>query len=820
MPTVEPPVTDTAAAGTSTADAPAAGTSTADTSTAGTSTADAPAAAERPTRVFPLPTTVAVGLQDPWTYRLKNKLLGPPLHTEQLAHERLGKPTALAVFASDNLSSVAYGTEEILRQLVPFVGVAAFSLVMPITTALLVVLAFLILSYRETIKAYPSAGGAYVVTKDNFGQKPALVAGVSLLTDYVLTVAVSVAAGTAALTSAFHVLAPWAVPISVLFIAVIAYGNLRGVRESGRVFAVPTYFFITTMLALLAVGLSRMLFGHLPVESLHRAGLVKVGSPGSGFLFGATVFVVMRAFASGGAAVTGVEAISNGVPAFRPPEWKNARTTLVIMGSTLGAMFFGLSMLVSRMHVAPFKEGTPTVISQIGKIVFGTSPLGHVGYYCLQAGTMLILVLAANTSFADFPRLASFQASDNFLPRQLTKRGHRLVFSNGIVALSLAASALVAVTDAKVDHLIPLYAVGVFTSFTLSQAGMAKHHLRLREPGWRKGLVINGFGAVLSAIVDVIIGITKFKPAGAILGAWLIIVLVPLLVALLVRLNRQYETERQELVHDAPAAAEAPIMRRHVVLVFVEKLDVSAARAIQYARTLTPDDLRAVHIAIDPRRADELADAWRQLGLSRLPLQLVDCPDRRLTRAALEVVAEAVADGQTEVSVLLPRLRYQRFWHKLLHDRTAESLSATLSQLPHANVTFVPYHFGGSVPPRVARETLAIVRPLLTEPGIEPEEQAAPPLPRPDGTIPISAVRIRSHARVAGRVHSIRVQPWAGVQTLECTLVDDSGGLSVVFLGRREVAGIDLGTRMIVEGMVGEHHGRLAILNPQYQLIG
>lgn len=344
-------------------------------------------------------------------YRLKRKLLGLPLHTEQLAHERLGKPTALAVFASDNLSSSAYATEEILRVLVPAVGLAAFSLVVPITVAMLGVLALLILSYRETIKAYPTAGGAYMVTRDNFGLLPAQVAGVALLTDYVLTVSVSVAAGTAALASAFSALVPCTVPISVAFIALIAYGNLRGVRESGRLFAAPTYFFIANMVVLL-VGLWRMATGGLP-EAEAAEGMLAFGRAGDGILLGASLFIVLHALASGGAAVTGVEAISNGVPAFRPPEWRNARTTLVIMGSTLGAMFFGLSVLAGHMHVAPFEEGTPTVISQIGGLVYGDSPLGHALYYALQAGTMLILVLAANTSFADFPRLASFHAGDN-----------------------------------------------------------------------------------------------------------------------------------------------------------------------------------------------------------------------------------------------------------------------------------------------------------------------------------------------------------------------------------------------------------------------
>jgi amino acid transporter len=646
----------------------------------------------------PLPPGPLVEVPETLGYRLKNKLLGPPLHTDQLVHERLGKPTALAVFASDNLSSSAYATEEILSHLVPYIGLAAFALVVPITIALLVVLGFLILSYRQTIKAYPSAGGAYIVTRDNFGLLPAQVAGVALLTDYVLTVSVSVAAGTAALTSAVPVLQPWAVPVSVGFIAFIAYGNLRGVKESGRMFAVPTYFFIGTMAALLGYGLFRLWFGHLPLFDPHQHGLVHIGHKGGGLIAGASLFVVLRAFASGGAAVTGVEAISNGVPAFKPPEWRNARTTLVVMGSLLGAMFLGLSILGARMKVVPFEKGTPTVISEIGKLTFGSSVVGHVLYYALQAGTMLILVLAANTSFADFPRLASFHAGDNFMPRQLTKRGHRLVFSNGIISLAAASIFLVVITEAKVDRLIPLYAIGVFTSFTLSQAGMAKHHVTHKEPGWRTGLFVNGTGAVLSLVVDVIIAITKFKPKGAILGAWVIVLLVPVMVAVLVRLNRQYEAEAEELEEGARVAAEAPILRRHVVLVLIDSLDLSAARAIQYARTLTPDELRAVHVVVEEHKAEHLAEEWRRLGLSRLPLELVDCPDRRISRSVLEVVSEALVDGQTEVTVLIPRREYRRVWHRLLHDRTSNSIARAVSQLPHANVTIVPYHLGTGVP--------------------------------------------------------------------------------------------------------------------------
>jgi amino acid transporter len=744
----------------------------------------------------PLPASPGPLPPDRVRYRLKCRLLGQPLHTAELEDQRLGKPTALAVFASDNLSSSAYATEEILRVLVPIVGVAAFSLVVPITVAMLVVLGFLILSYRETIKAYPTAGGAYMVTRDNFGLLPAQVAGVALLTDYVLTVAVSVAAGTAALVSAFAALTPYTVPISVLFVVLIAFGNLRGVKESGQVFAVPTYFFIVNMVVLLGWGLAKLAAGSLPTHLATRPGMQPLGHTGSGLLMGASLFVVLHAFASGGAAVTGVEAISNGVPAFRKPEWRNARTTLVIMGSTLGAMFLGLSILGAHMKVTPYVEGTPTVISQIGKLVYGDDALGHGLFYALQAGTMLILVLAANTSFADFPRLASFHAGDNFMPRWLTKRGHRLVFSNGIVGLAASAIVLIIVSEAKVDRLIPLYAIGVFTSFTLSQAGMARHHIREKEPHWRRGLMVNGIGALLSAVVDVIIAITKFEH-----GAWVIVVLVPVMVVFLVRLARQYELEASQLEHDVPEAVTAPVLRRHVALVFVDHLDLAAARAIQYARTLSPDEVRAVHFVIDALHAEKLSQEWQRLGLVGIPLELVDCPDRRLSRCAVETVARDLADRQTEVTVLLPDRKYRGFWRRILHDRTADDIERNVSLLPHANVTTVPFHFA-------AREGRGGERVVDT---VDPAQDGR--------VVPIGDVRYRQHVRVEGRIRSVRVQPRVEVPTLECVLVDPTGALSVIFLGRRAIAGIEVGAHLRAEGTAGESHGRLALLNPQYELV-
>jgi len=424
---------------------------------------------------------------------------------------------------------------------------------------------------------------------------------------------------------------------------------------------------------------------------------------------------------------------------------------------------------------------------------------------------MLILVLAANTSFADFPRLASFAAADSFLPRQLQMRGHRLVFSNGIMSLAAAAIVMVIATEAKVTRLIPLYAIGVFTSFTLSQAGMAKHHWTRREPGWRRGLFINGLGAVLSLVVDGIIAVTKFAE-----GGWVIIASVPLMVVLLMRLNRQYVQEGMELQEDAPRACVAPILRRHVVVVLVGQLDLATARAIQYARTLAPDELRAVHFVVDSARANDLRDAWTELGLSRVPLDVIDCPDRRLTRAAVELVCDLLSDGETEVTVLLPRVEHERVWHRLLHDRTAGAIARALADFPHANVTFVPYHLG-------RRAVLAAGLANSAKPARRTAKSELPTLPAgfqlPPGTVPIDQVQPRERVTIAGRVRTLRVQPRAGVATLQATVGDGTGEILVVFLGRRQVGGWEPGAYVMATGVAGERSGRLEILNPDYELI-
>ncbi len=778
-------------------------------------------------RAVPIPKALShlVDVPEPLGYRVKNKILGPPLFNEQLAHERLGKPTALAVFASDNLSSSAYATEEFLRVLIPAAGVAAFAFVMPLTIAMLVVLVLLILSYRQTIKAYPSAGGAYIVTKDNFGTGLAQVAGVSLLLGYVLTAAVSVAAGAAALASAVEPLAPYKLPIAIVFLMIIAGGNLKGVKESGKAFAIPTYFFVLNMFVLLGVGVARLFgfaggLGTYHVENPDE--VVPFGAENPTLWLGIGLFVLLHAFASGGAAVTGVEAISNGVPAFKEPSWKNARDTLVIMGALLGVMFLGLSLLASKVQAVPYLEGTPTVISQVGDVVYDAqhSTLGYVLFLSLQAGTMLILVLAANTSYADFPRLASFQAGDNFLPRQLTKRGHRLVFSNGIIALSVAAIFLLVVTGAKVEKLIPMYAIGVFTGFALSQAGMTKHHARLKHKGWRSGMFVNGVGCAISVVVLIVSAITKFSE-----GAWIIIVVIPLSVIPLFRLNKQYEEEKEALHGEAggQAVAEMRILDRHVVLVLIDQLDLAASRAIQYARTLTPDELIAVHFDLDPLRTKEITESWATLGFSRLVLDVVECPDRRIERGVAELVARQLRNGDTEVTVLLPRREYSQFWHRFLHDRTADSIAETLSQLPHCNVTIVPFHLFNKSDVTINDAALPTASSAGKATKRARKAKAAPTInlgdfQLPEDRVPVDQLQFRQRARAAGKVYSMRVQPWSGVASLELTLIDDTGALLVVFFGRRHLAGVTAGTRLLIEGVVSEHKGSMAVLNPAYEI--
>jgi amino acid transporter len=775
---------------------------------------------------------VKLDLPETLRYRLKNKLLGPPLVNDQLGGERLGRPSALGVLAPDCISSSAYGTEEMLTQLVPYVGLAAFALVVPITMAILGVLFFVTLSYLDVIHIYTKAGGSYVVARENFGAKVAQVAAVALLIDYTVTVAVQTAAGTAALTSAFPTLLHLGltVPITVAVVVLLLYGNLRGIREAGKFFAFPTYFFIFSLGLVVVAGYVKEAMGKLQVHPVVHAGTVGIGHGGSGLLYGASFIIILRSFANGGSSLTGLEAISNGVGAFREPAARHARQTLVVMSSVLAFLVLGVTLIAHWTHAVPYAAGSPTVVSQEVRYVLGTSPIARLLFYLVQFATVLILYTGGNTSFNGFPFLASFVAEDAYLPKQLTRRGHRLAFSNGIIVLAVVALALILATGAQVSSLVALYAIGVFTGFAMAGSGMVKHHLDDRGSHWRRGVVLNGISALLTAIVVLIFATVKFTE-----GAWVVVVVGPLMYFGLVRLHRQYVNEDQQLEEGAAEAAEAPVLRRHVVIVLVDRLDMATARALQYARTLHPDDLRAVHFVLDAKESEDLEAEWRRLGLTQLPLDVEECEDRRLTRAALELAAETVADQQTELTILLPRRGFAAGWQRVLHDATADRIADAVGQLSHVNATVVPYQLTGgwfsrrrewrrkSVEPE---PTPVSGRPVRSADRAAGKEAAAKASfdrmafgERARGTVPIGQAQWRNRVRVAGRVRSVRVQPRAGTSNLECVLVDDSGKLLLVFQGRRRIPGIQPGARLVVEGMVGDWAHRQAILNPDYELI-
>jgi amino acid transporter len=578
-------------------------------------------------------------------------MFGRRLRTDQEIHERLTNPIALAVFASDALSSVAYATEEMLVVLLPVAGAAAFGALLPLSAGIVLLLVVLVFSYRQTIRAYPSAGGAYIVTRDNFGLLPAQVAGVALLTDYILTVAVSVSAGVAAMFSAFPELYPYRVPIAVLLIWVIALMNLRGVRESGRIFAVPTYVFVLSVLVLVGIGLVRAVTGGLDPVHTHHATV----AAGAGGALG--LFVLLHAFASGSTAMTGVEAISNGVPAFKPVEWKNARRVMAWLGVLLGIMFLGISFLTSQIKPVPSQK--ETVISQVTRAIVGHGALGDLGFIIMQGATMMILVLAANTSFADFPRLASFHAHDHFLPSPLTRRGRRLVFANGIVVLAALATVLTIMFRADVHNLIPLYAIGVFTSFTLSQAGMSRRHLTIREPGWRRGLWVNGVGAVATGVVGVVIAVTKFTH-----GAWIIMLIVPITVAVLVRVNKHYEHVAATMANPGPAVTRSKRSRLDVV-VLVSRVDAALDRAMRYVDGLDSRVVRVVHVGAEDRGL--AAGLWARYGHE---LEFVP-QSRGLVRTARELARTERREHPEDVlAVVVPeQIEEARAWYLLRHNR-------------------------------------------------------------------------------------------------------------------------------------------------------
>ncbi len=665
--------------------------------------------------------------------KAKRVIVGRAIANDQADHERLNKKTALAVFSSDALSSTAYATEEILLVLAVAVAFGqnnSFNYVVPISLAIAALLWIVALSYRQTIHAYPTGGGAYIVAKDNLGTTAGLVAGAALLVDYVLTVAVSVSAGVAAITSAaqgtsFEWIGGYAVSMCVGFVILIAFANLRGVRESGVIFAFPTYIFVVSFMLMIAYGLFHYLTigGAVPVPSGEEIKLAEGYSPQ--FL---SVFLILGAFSNGCTALTGVEAISNGVQAFKKPEAKNASTTLLAMAALLGVMFLGTSVLAYLYHVHP--HTSETVISQFAREIF-TGNLGWF-YYVIQASTAAILVLAANTAFADFPRLSSLIARDRFLPRQFANRGDRLVFTNGIVILSIAAIILIVAFHGDTSRLIPLYAVGVFLSFTLSQLGMVRHWLKERDlmnnqnvaeiektltpeeekrlmsdltllraeekslqrqavsdevsgsKNWFRSMLLNGFGALATAVVLVVFVATKFVH-----GAWLVVIIIPCLVMIFKGVHKHYVNLAEELSFD-----EIPQLKpiRHEVIVPVSGIHRGMFRALEYAKSIAPDHVTAVFIDLDGESGEKMRQTWEAANLG-VPLKILQSPFRSLSRPLIKYIDKVDRQHSDDlVTVVLPEFVPAKWWHQILHNQSSLILKGKLLFKKNIIVTNVPYH--------------------------------------------------------------------------------------------------------------------------------
>ena len=616
-------------------------------------------------------------------------MIGRPLATADAPHQTIGKAVGLAVFASDALSSTAYATQEILIILAA-AGTLAFGYVFPISIAIVILLAIVTISYEQTIHAYPSGGGAYIVARDNLGILPALIAGAALLTDYILTVAVSISAGVAQITSAYPNIYPYRVFIAVVLVLLIMLVNLRGVRESGAAFAIPTYFFILIMFFTIGYGFYQYLAGvlgvvidppQLEVETIFHT---------------ITPFLILHAFSSGTAALTGVEAISNGITAFKKPRSRNAGITLIVMALILASLFLSISYLTGKIQAVPSE--TETVISQLTRTIYNGR---GVLYIATISATTIILIMAANTAFADFPRLSALVADDRFLPRQLTYRGSRLVFSRGIAALALIACLLIVLFQASVTRLIPLYAIGVFLSFTLSQAGMARRWLKIgrmkpeeeiQEPGstlrfeknWLVKMVINGFGAICTAIVMMVFAVTKFTH-----GAWIVLFLLPTLVVIFFGINHHYKNLAKHL--SLEDYGEPPRIPRHRVILTISGVHRGSLSALRYARTLS-DDITAVHVSIDAEEAQKLQKKWEIWG-DGIRLVILDSPYRLLAEPLLEYIEEVANQRQANeiITIVMPQFVPKRWYYNLLHTQTALWLRLALLFKQGIVITDVPY---------------------------------------------------------------------------------------------------------------------------------
>jgi amino acid transporter len=790
-----------------------------------------------------LPVGQRASQPDPFWYTAKTRLLGPPLVNEQLGEQRLSKPLALGVLSPDGISSSAYGTEEILIALVPIAGIAAFTLILPLTLVILLVMTLVVLSYREVVMVYIKPGGSYVVARENFGPRVAQICAVALLIDYVVTVAVQIAAGTAAVASAIPAIGPYKLEICIGVVLLMCYGNLRGLKEAGKAFAVPTYLFAGSVILMILIGLVREVIGNLhPVDPATMHGTYALGSGTEGILTGVMIFTLLRAFANGGASLTGIEAVSDAVGAFHPPEGRNARKVLIAEGIILGVLVAGIGWLAHATHATPYIVGYPTVLAQEAQIVFGSTFAGHAMFYLVQLATMLILYTGGNTSFNGFPFLTSYVAGDSFLPRWLLKRGHRLVFSNAIILLAVTSVALLIIKDADVNSLVPLYAIGVFTAFTMAGFGMAKYHYKRREQGWRSKFVINFSAGALSLIVVGIFAVVKFTE-----GAWVVLVLFAIFVPALIRLNAEYraETEVLETV-TGEQPPPAPHYSRRVVFVFVDSFDLATLAALRYARSLRPTQIRAVHFVIDSVRAEKLREKWTRADRG-VALDFIDCPDRRLTKAATDLVEREIEDQGTHVTVILPRRSYSPLLGRLLHDRTADKIAAAVSRMPRSAATIVPYDVPSRVAVLQARQAAAKAG-KTAAPAVTVVEPAAPnrastslaatveeltresdvvtahSLPGPSGNGATPGVAMigtvtGGKVTVEGKVRVMEIRPVERNSVLAVEINDSTGNLTAMFYGRSNIPGLICGGRVRFTGSARIRGGQPVMINPAYELV-
>ena len=754
-------------------------------------------------------------IADPLMYRLKKLVLGLPLNRHSLGEQRLSKRSAFGILSSDCISSSAYGGEQILVALIPAFGLAAFSIFTPMVALLLLMLFIISLSYRDVINTYTRAGGAYIVARENFGVTASLIAAIELMFGYIITVAIQSAAGVAAIVSAFPALGDYKVQLTLGIIALLTLVNLRGVKDAGAIFVLPSYLFIASMLVVFAMGIYRHLNGTLPEYATDAPGLLPLGEE-QGLITFAAILMILKAFANGSASLTGLEAVSDSVALFKSPEHVNARRTFTLMALTLGTLIVGIGWLAQQTLAVPYQSGTPTVISLVSQAALGQGLFGEIFYYIVQAGTMLILFAGANTCYNAFPTMVNVVANDGFLPKRLTSRGHRLVFSSGILFIAVGAAVLVLVSGASITVLAAIYALAVFIGFALTGFGMVRKSLQAKS---KSRIAIHFLAGSFSVVTVIILAVAKFSD-----GTWLVVIGTPIAVLLMKNFNKRYRLESQALIVQSQDA-RATTIPRHNVTVLIDSVDIATVTTVRYARSLKPHTLHAVHFVLDDQKAELIHKKWNENpAFDNVTLELIDCPDRRLPNAALEYAMRAIEKEEVELTLLLPRRASSGIFGRLLHDQTAEKIAAPISQLQRVVATIVPFDVnrilsGPTQQVAQVQEKKVAPKPEVFKPIQEVMRTSEPISHYAEDMTPIGQIEWRKRAHVQGKVTSIMSAPRGSAPYLQVEVWDQSGGVTLQFLGRREIAGLEVGSQIRAEGMVGEEEGSLIILNPSYELL-